>query len=43
MFYVYHSGTVVSGSSRVQLIGPGRLAKMVVNAGLTQWVIDKIS
>lgn len=43
MFYVYHSGTVVSGSSRVQLIGPERLAKMVVNAGLTQWVIDKIS
>jgi hypothetical protein len=43
MFYVYHSGTVANRSSQVQLIGPERLAKMVVNAGLTQWVIDKVS
>lgn len=43
MFYVYHTGTVRNRNKNVFLIGADKLARMVVEAGLTQWVIDKVS
>jgi hypothetical protein len=44
MFYVYHSGKVtIDDDERVTVIGPARLAEMVVDAGLAGWVIEKVS
>lgn len=43
MFYVYHSGNVESASTRVTVIGPEKLAELVIDAGLTQWLINKVS
>jgi hypothetical protein len=43
MFYVYHSGDVATDDSRVVLIGPERIAEMVVEAGLSGWVVRKVS
>jgi hypothetical protein len=43
MFYVFHSGDVETGNERVTLIGPERMAAMVVEAGLVSWLIDKVS
>jgi len=43
MFFVWHTGKVNEGNvpDGVTLIGPRRLAKMVVDAGLSSWVRDK--
>jgi hypothetical protein len=44
MFYVWHSGTVSApDNSRVTLIGPEKIAELVVDAGLVGWLIDKAS
>jgi hypothetical protein len=44
MFYVYHSGTpTMPDDRRVTLIGPEELASLVVDAGLTGWLIEKVS
>jgi hypothetical protein len=44
MFYVYHSGTPSAPDDRrVTLIGPEHLADLVVDAGLTGWLIEKVS
>ena len=44
MFYVHHAGTPKPPEdSRVVLIGPDRLAQMVMDAGLCQWLIEKVS
>jgi hypothetical protein len=43
MFYVFHSGNPETDDDRVTMIGPDRLAEMVVDAGLTQWLIRKVS
>ena len=43
MFYVYHSGQAETDDERVSVIGPDKLAEMVVDAGLTSWLIRKIS
>lgn len=44
MFYVFHSGEPEpTEDRRVTLVGPKRLAKMVVDAGLTGWLIEKVS
>jgi hypothetical protein len=43
MFYVFHSGTVEAEDERVTLIGPSKLAEMVVEAGLVSWLIRKVS
>lgn len=42
MFYVYHTGTLETHNERVTLIGPPKLAHMVMDAGLTDWVIRKV-
>lgn len=45
MFYVYHSGKaeMVAPDESITVIGPDRLAEMVVQAGLVDWVIQKVS
>lgn len=42
MFYAFHTGTVATDNERVTLIGPAKLAHMVMDAGLTDWVIRKV-
>jgi hypothetical protein len=44
MFFVYHSGTadLSINDDRVVVIGPEKLAKMVLDAGLDGWIIDKV-
>ncbi len=43
MFYVFHSGEADTDDDRVTLIGPEKLAEMVVDAGLVSWLIRKVS
>jgi len=43
LFYVYHTGQAVTDDDRVTVIGPGKLAEMVVDAGLVNWLIRKVS
>lgn len=41
MFFVYHTGKVVTEDGAITLVGPERLAGMVMEAGLMDWVIRK--
>lgn len=43
MFYVFHTGSVESLDDRVSVIDAEALARMVLDAGLTDWVIGKSS
>jgi hypothetical protein len=44
MFFIYHSGVVKPVvDPRVVIIGPERLATLVVDAGLVGWLIGKVS
>lgn len=43
MFFVYHTGSIECDDDRVTLLGPARLAAMVVEAGLVDWLIRKAS
>lgn len=43
MFYVYHSGTANTDDERVIVVGPERLAELVLDAGLANWIIRKVS
>lgn len=43
MFYVFHSGEATTDDERVIVIGPEKLAEMVIDAGLTNWLIRKVS
>jgi hypothetical protein len=44
MFYVYHSGPAVTDrGENVTIIGPDKLAEMVLDAGLVNWLIRKVS
>lgn len=43
MFYVYHSGEAENDDERVTVIKPEKLAEMVVDAGLVNWLIRKVS
>jgi len=43
MFYVFHSGNADTDDPRVILLGPERLADLVVDAGLVSWLIRKVS
>ncbi|MHB1021108.1 MAG: restriction endonuclease [Acidobacteriaceae bacterium] len=47
MFFVWHSGDLNqvpdSGKANVKLIGPDALARMVFDAGLTRWLLEKVS
>ncbi len=41
MFFVYHTGNVVFEDERVVVLGPEQLTELVIEAGLTNWLIDK--
>jgi hypothetical protein len=43
MFYVYHSGDAKTDDERVTVIGPDKLAEMVVDAGLVSWLLLKVA
>lgn len=44
MFFVWHSGDVGEvAQDDVILVGPGKLAEMVMDAGLVSWLIEKVS
>jgi len=43
MFFVYHSGRAETDDERVVLIGPDKLADMVLDAELVDWLIRKTS
>jgi hypothetical protein len=43
MFYVFHSGKAKTDDERVTVIGPEKLAELVLDAGLTNWLIRKVA
>jgi len=43
MFFVFHSGEAETLDSRVSVIGPNKLANLIIDAGLTNWLIGKVS
>jgi hypothetical protein len=43
MFFVFHSGEAKTDDDRVSVIGPGKHAELVVDAGLVAWLIRKVS
>jgi len=43
MFYVFHSGAAETTDERVTVIGPEKLAELVIDAGLMTWLIRKVS
>jgi hypothetical protein len=43
MFYVFHSGEATAHDDRVTIIGPEKLAEMVLDAGLVNWLVRKVS
>jgi len=43
MFYVYHSGEAETDDERVIVINAEKLAELVLNSGLVNWLIDKVS
>jgi len=43
MFYVFHSGEARTDDERVTIIGPEKLAELVVDAGLVGWLVRKVS
>ena len=43
MFFVFHSGEAEIDDERVTILGPDKLAEMVIDAGLVTWLIRKVS
>ena len=43
MFYVFHTGEAKTDDERVIVMGPERIAELVLDAGLVNWLIDKVS
>jgi hypothetical protein len=43
MFYVFHSGGADTDDDRVTLIGPEKLAELVLDEGLINWLIRKVA
>ena len=41
MFYVYHTGAVATDDETITVIDAARVARMTLDAGLTDWVIRK--
>src|SRR6185312_13507078 len=41
MLYVFHSGKADTDDERVTVIGPEKLAELVLDAGLVNWLIRK--
>lgn len=42
MFYAFHSGDVRCGDETITVLGPNRLASMVMDAGLASWLMRRI-
>jgi hypothetical protein len=43
MFFVFHSGEAETDNEDVTVIGPEKLADLVIDAGLTSWLIRRVS
>lgn len=45
MFFVYHSGTIGAppANDKIILVGPERLSRMILDAGLSSWLRNKVS
>lgn len=43
MFYVFHTGKATTDDDRVTIIGPEKLSELVVDAGLVNWLVRKVS
>ena len=43
MFYVFHSGEAETSDERATIVGPEKLADLVLDAGLVNWLIRKVS
>jgi hypothetical protein len=43
MFFVYHSGEAHTEDDRVTVIAPKKLAELVLDSGLVNWLIRKVS
>jgi hypothetical protein len=43
MFFVFHTGSATTHDDRVTVIGPDALARRVFDAGLSDWLIRKVS
>jgi len=43
MFFVFHSGKAETEAEGVTVIGPEKLADLVMEAGLTSWLIRRVS
>lgn len=43
MFFVFHTGEVTANDERVTVIGPNELPDLVIDAGLVNWLIRKVS
>ncbi|MGE5475529.1 MAG: hypothetical protein ACM3Q1_02655 [Bacteroidales bacterium] len=43
MFYVFHTGKITCAHPGVTIIGPEQFAAMVFDAGLTSWLIQRVS
>ena len=43
MFFIFHSGDAKTDDEQVTVIGPEKLAEMVVDAGLATWLVRKVS
>lgn len=45
MFFVWHRGALCEDREHdgVTLVGPNRLAELIVSTGLTRWLRDKVS
>ncbi len=45
MFYVYHTGpsSLQADDDSCTIIGPSRLAEMILNAGLFDWLVDRVN
>lgn len=42
MFYVYHSGHIECSDKKVTILGPEQFAGMVLEAGLTSWLMQRV-
>jgi hypothetical protein len=43
MFFVHHTGSLITDDPNVTVIGCEKLAAMVIEAGLTNWLLQKVS
>jgi hypothetical protein len=43
MFYAYHSGNIVCTNKNITLLDHTKLARMVLDAGLVNWLIEKVA